>query len=169
MYRLFLSLNIQCLTKLKYELTHTDLCHVWTSRTYIMYEPLDLVLHAPVLELDPTKFVRRHHTLLFGRDLGVAGVLGQPVFRQRAAPGLLRPEQLGVLLFLVVPTGDRILYNVQVICKWLPYKLYVVLREEAIVYQAIPYRKSLAKTHQTNCLTYFQADNTKSYLPKYIL
>lgn len=34
MYRLFLSLNIQCLTKLKYELTHTDLCHVWTSYLY---------------------------------------------------------------------------------------------------------------------------------------
>lgn len=80
--------------------------------TYVVDEPLDLGLHAPVPELHLAELVGTH-------DGGLRWTLVDlldPVVRQRPPPGFDRLVELGVFFCQVLVGGDVVLHDVYGVC-----------------------------------------------------
>jgi hypothetical protein len=95
-----------------------------------VYKPLNLGLHAPVLELDATQLVRCHDGLLVPVRLLV--LLAPPVL-QRATPSLAGPEQARVLFALVVSWADGVRHNVHNIWNMMEVIVMVVMMMVVVV------------------------------------
>lgn len=97
--------------------------------TYVVDEPLDLGLHAPVSELHLAQLVGTH-------DGGLRCILVDlldPVVRQRPPPGFDRLVELGVFFRQVLVGEDVVLHDVYGVCdsEWgLGEKILICGREE---------------------------------------